>query len=428
MTPTRRTRTCLIRAVDFTTPRRLRRPPRAERAGRRPGRRAATWSWLGTGTDAVPARVAERLVLLLRGRHRDPAAALHTLLVEVAALGALGVVAAELFRRVLLADFHPFALVVARAARDHHRQPQTGQDRRGARHSGRMVPRLGCSPARRTEPCPSPTPTASTSTTRRTPDRALAVQASARRGSLVLCPQGSSRPRRTADGRRGRPDEHVAHARTLEPDAAELIEPVAARDARRSRAGGIVHQDLVALAAGEHQEVPAGLGYRGANELPRAVGDGGDHGQALLETPRRRRPVGEPQEVAGDAVAPRGTDRRRPDAVAVEGGVEDLARERRDLHALAPVREDHRDAGGGADPHPNHRVGFHLAQRGHRKPRGAGGPRAGGSREATVPRREAHEPRRREGMPTVAADAQAHADRACGRLRHELVDLRSQPL
>src|SRR3989441_12670852 len=181
-TPRRRTRICLIRAVDFTTPRRLRRSPRAERAGRRPGRRAAAWSWLGT--DAAPARVAERLVLLLRGRHRDPAAALHTLLVEVAALGALGVVAAELFRRVLLADFPPFALVVARAARDHHRQPQTGQDRRGARHSGRIVPRLGCSPARRTEPCLSPTPTASTSTTR-TPDRALALQARRDVGGLT---------------------------------------------------------------------------------------------------------------------------------------------------------------------------------------------------------------------------------------------------
>src|SRR3989449_6499641 len=147
-TPRRRTRICLIRAVDFTTPRRLRRSPRAERAGRRPGRRAAAWSWLGT--DAAPARVAERLVLLLRGRHRDPAAALHTLLVEVATLGALGVVAAELVRRVLLADFHPLA-VVARAARPHHPPPQTGQGRRRARHSGLIVPRLGCSPARRTE-------------------------------------------------------------------------------------------------------------------------------------------------------------------------------------------------------------------------------------------------------------------------------------
>src|SRR2546428_797661 len=143
-----------------------------------------SWSWLGTGTDAVPARVAERVGLLRRGRHRDPAAGLHALRVEVAALGALGVVAAELFRRVLLADFHPFALVVARAARDHHRQPQTGQDRRGARHSGRIVPRLGCSPARRTEPCPSSTPTASTSTTR-TPDRALALQARRDVGGLT---------------------------------------------------------------------------------------------------------------------------------------------------------------------------------------------------------------------------------------------------
>src|SRR2546428_13841179 len=97
-TPRRRTRICLIRAVDFTTPRRLRRSPRAERAGRRPGRRAAAWSWLGT--DAAPARVAERLVLLLRGRHRDPAAALHITLVEVATLGHIGHVAAGFSRPV----------------------------------------------------------------------------------------------------------------------------------------------------------------------------------------------------------------------------------------------------------------------------------------------------------------------------------------
>src|SRR2546428_465080 len=61
MTPTRRTRTCLIRAVDFTTPRRPRRPPRAARASRRPGRR---------GTGSLEARRPRPRRRWARGRRR----------------------------------------------------------------------------------------------------------------------------------------------------------------------------------------------------------------------------------------------------------------------------------------------------------------------------------------------------------------------
>src|SRR3989441_1531155 len=48
-------------------------------------------------------------------------------------------------------------------------------------------------------------------------------------------------------------------------------------------------------------------------------------------------------------------------------------------------------------------------------------------REAAVPRGEAHEPGRRQGgVPIVDAEAQPHGVR--GRLRHELVDLRGEPV
>src|SRR5207249_2002341 len=84
--------------------------------------------------------------------------------------------------------------------------------------------------------------------------------------------------RRTPAGGGGWPDEHVAHTRALEPDAADLVEAVATRDGRPGRGGGVVH-------------------------------------------------------------------------------------------------EDHGDAGGRADPHPERLVGFHLAQRRHRETHGAAGRR-----------------------------------------------------
>src|SRR5438034_11428791 len=67
----------------------------------------------------------------------------------ISAPGALGVVATELFRRVLLADLHPLAVIAARAAPEHCRQSQSDQDRLSA-HSRRIVPRLGYDPARGT--------------------------------------------------------------------------------------------------------------------------------------------------------------------------------------------------------------------------------------------------------------------------------------
>src|SRR2546430_7551625 len=46
---------------------------------------------------------------------------------------------------------------------------------------------------------------------------------------------------------------------------------------------------------------------------------------------------------------------------------------------------------------------------------------------SAVPRREAHEPRRREeGASIVGAHPQAHAHDGCGRVRNELVDLHGQ--
>src|SRR5207244_7147480 len=51
------------------------------------------------------------------------------------------------------------------------------------------------------------------------------------------------------------------------------------------------------------------------------------------------------------------------------------------------------------------------------------------SREAAVPRGEAHEPGRRQGgVPIVDAEAQPHTHGVRGRLRHELVDLRGEPV
>src|SRR5437660_7472751 len=112
-------------------------PPKSKMTARGGGV-ATTWPLPDAGTHVPPVRVPVRLVRLLRGGHRNPPAMLHARLVELAALRARGVVAAEVFRRVLFVDLHPLALV-GRAARQRqrHHQPETDQARRGS-HSAAL--------------------------------------------------------------------------------------------------------------------------------------------------------------------------------------------------------------------------------------------------------------------------------------------------
>src|SRR5439155_1115977 len=84
-------------------------PPKSKMTARGGGV-ATTWPLPDAGTHVPPVRVPVRLVRLLRGGHRDPPAMLHALLIELAALRARGVVAAEVFRRVLFVDLHPLAV------------------------------------------------------------------------------------------------------------------------------------------------------------------------------------------------------------------------------------------------------------------------------------------------------------------------------
>src|SRR5881628_1595031 len=71
--------------------------------------------------------------------HVHPAARAQAVLVEAAALGALAVVAAELHRRVRLADFHPLLLgLAAREGGGGDEEPE-----QGGSHLRRIVPGVG---------------------------------------------------------------------------------------------------------------------------------------------------------------------------------------------------------------------------------------------------------------------------------------------
>src|SRR3990170_8211100 len=102
MTPTSRMRICQSRFCALTPAGQSRRS-----AWRAPLPAAAA-------TGGLRERI-RRFRLRLGRRDGDPAAAPHALIVERAALRALAVVAAELFRRVLLIHLHPLALVESAA-------------------------------------------------------------------------------------------------------------------------------------------------------------------------------------------------------------------------------------------------------------------------------------------------------------------------
>src|SRR5207244_8697964 len=78
-----------------------------------------------------------------------------------------------------------------------------------------------------------------------------------------------ARSRRSATGR----EEDVADAGALEPDAGELGDSIAAGDGGGGGRGGIVHHHVVAVDAGQHDEMAARRVDGGAGELAGGVTD-----------------------------------------------------------------------------------------------------------------------------------------------------------
>src|SRR4029450_948604 len=103
----------------------------------------------------------------------------------------------------------------------------------------------------------------------------------------------------TSEPLRREREDHVAYPGALEPYPRELVEAVPARDRCGARRARIVHQHLVALPAGEGEQVPRGLGHRGAGQLSAGVANRGDDRQGAPQGPRRGGPGGEPAEVSG---------------------------------------------------------------------------------------------------------------------------------
>src|SRR5438093_1045451 len=200
----------------------------------------------------------------------------------------------------------------------------------------------------------------------------------------------------------GEVEEDVADAAASQPRVSEFVRAVAARDGCGGRRGRVVDEDGVAFQADEDEQVAGRGGDGGAAELAGRVAHGGDDRNPALETPARRAPVGEAQQIAGHAARAGGADGGGPDAVDVERGMEHLGGERGRRRGAAPVTEHHRDARRRAEARAERRVGFHLTERGHLEPRGGAlGETEIGRRG--VGRRERDDPARARGRPHAHA-------------------------
>src|SRR5262249_56076280 len=109
----------------------------------------------------------------------------------------------------------------------------------------------------------------------------------------------------------------VAGAAPGEPPAPEFACGVAPAHRRGRRRCRVVHQHPVAIDAGEDEQVTGRGGDSGAGQLPRRIAHRRDDRNAALQTPARRGPVGEAQQIPCDTARGDGTNGRRPDPVHV---------------------------------------------------------------------------------------------------------------
>src|SRR5439155_432349 len=112
----------------------------------------------------------------------------------------------------------------------------------------------------------------------------------------------------------GEVEEDVADAAASQPRVSEFVRAVAAWDGCGGRRGRVVDEDGVAFQADEDEQVAGRGGDGGAAELAGRVAHGGDDRNSALETPARRAPVGEAQQIAGHAARARAAVRHPPRA------------------------------------------------------------------------------------------------------------------